>query len=30
MQGSMERTSYQASNCSIARTLQVFGEKWTL
>src|SRR5438552_7676457 len=26
----MERTSYQASNCSIARTLQVFGEKWTL
>src|SRR5437868_15302306 len=26
----MERTSYQASNCSIARTLQVVGEKWTL
>ena len=26
----MERTSYQASNCSIARTLQVLGEKWTL
>ena len=26
----MERTSYQASNCSIARTLQVIGEKWTL
>ena len=26
----MERTSYQASNCSIARTLQVMGEKWTL
>src|SRR5947207_12961758 len=26
----MERTNYQASNCSIARTLQVFGEKWTL
>ena len=25
----MERTSYQASNCSIARTLQVLGEKWT-
>ena len=25
----MERTSYQASNCSIARTLQVVGEKWT-
>jgi len=29
MQG-MERTNYQASNCSIARTLQVVGEKWTL
>jgi DNA-binding HxlR family transcriptional regulator len=26
----MERTSYQASNCSIARSLQVLGEKWTL
>lgn len=26
----MERTSHQASNCSIARTLQVLGEKWTL
>jgi DNA-binding HxlR family transcriptional regulator len=26
----MERTSYQASNCSIARTLQALGEKWTL
>src|SRR5207244_11440955 len=26
----LERTSYQASNCSIARTLQVVGEKWTL
>jgi DNA-binding HxlR family transcriptional regulator len=26
----MERTSYQASNCSIGRTLQVVGEKWTL
>src|SRR3954469_3621290 len=26
----MERTSYQASNCSIGRTLQVLGEKWTL
>lgn len=26
----MVRTSYQASNCSIARTLQVVGEKWTL
>jgi DNA-binding HxlR family transcriptional regulator len=26
----MERTSYQASNCSIARTLQILGEKWTL
>ena len=26
----MERTSYQASNCSIARTLHVVGEKWTL
>src|SRR5213595_628451 len=26
----MERTSYQASNCSIARTLHVLGEKWTL
>ena len=25
----MERTHYQASNCSIARTLQVVGEKWT-
>ena len=26
----MERTNYQSSNCSIARTLQVIGEKWTL
>ena len=26
----MERTNYEASNCSIARTLQVMGEKWTL
>jgi DNA-binding HxlR family transcriptional regulator len=26
----VERTSYQASNCSIARTLQVLGAKWTL
>lgn len=26
----MERTNYQASNCSIARTLEVIGEKWTL
>lgn len=26
----MERTSHQASNCSIGRTLQVLGEKWTL
>ena len=26
----MERTNYQASNCSIARTLQVLGEKWTI
>jgi len=26
----MERTNYQASNCSIARPLEVFGEKWTL
>src|SRR4029079_2922442 len=26
----MERTHYQASNCSIARTLQVLGEKWTV
>jgi len=26
----MTRTSYQASNCSIGRTLQVLGEKWTL
>ena len=26
----MERTTYQASNCSIDRTLQVLGEKWTL
>jgi DNA-binding HxlR family transcriptional regulator len=26
----MERTHYQASNCSIGRTLQVVGEKWTL
>jgi len=26
----MERTNYQASNCSIARTLDVVGEKWTL
>lgn len=26
----MERTNNQAGNCSIARTLQVLGEKWTL
>lgn len=26
----MERTSYLLSNCSIARSLQVLGEKWTL
>lgn len=26
----MERTSYEASNCSIARTLEIVGEKWTL
>ena len=26
----MERTHYSSSNCSIARTLQVLGEKWTL
>lgn len=26
----MERTAYQASNCSIARTLQILGERWTL
>jgi len=26
----MDRTNYQASNCSIARTLEVVGEKWTL
>lgn len=26
----MDRTHYQASNCTIARTLQVVGEKWTL
>lgn len=26
----MERTSHQASNCSIARTLGVVGDKWTL
>jgi DNA-binding HxlR family transcriptional regulator len=26
----MERTNYQTSNCSIAKTLQVLGEKWTL
>ncbi|WP_354701720.1 putative HTH-type transcriptional regulator [Paraconexibacter sp. AEG42_29] len=26
----MQRTSYQASNCTIAATLQVLGEKWTL
>ena len=26
----MERTSYEASNCSIGRTLKVVGEKWTL
>lgn len=25
----MERTHYQSSNCSIARTLEVLGEKWT-
>ena len=25
----VERTNYQASNCSIARTLEVLGEKWT-
>lgn len=24
------RTSYQAGNCSIGRTLQILGEKWTL
>jgi DNA-binding HxlR family transcriptional regulator len=28
--GPVERTNYQASNCSIDRTLQVVGEKWTL
>lgn len=26
----MQRTSYQASNCAIAATLQLLGEKWTL
>lgn len=26
----MERTSYQASNCTIAATLRLLGEKWTL
>ena len=26
----MERTHYQAGNCSIARTLSIVGEKWTL
>ena len=26
----MERTNYQTSNCSIARSLEVLGEKWTL
>lgn len=26
----MERTNYQTSNCSIGRTLQILGEKWTL
>jgi DNA-binding HxlR family transcriptional regulator len=26
----MQRTSYQASNCTIAATLSVLGEKWTL
>ena len=26
----LERTNYQASNCSIGRTLQVLGEKWTM
>ena len=26
----MERTSYLLSNCSMARSLQVLGEKWTL
>jgi DNA-binding HxlR family transcriptional regulator len=26
----VERTSYEASNCSIARTLTTLGEKWTL
>jgi DNA-binding HxlR family transcriptional regulator len=26
----MERTAYQTSNCSIARSLEVLGEKWTL
>jgi DNA-binding HxlR family transcriptional regulator len=25
-----ERTFYQASNCTIARTLQILGDKWTL
>ncbi len=26
----MERSNYQTDNCSIARTLAVLGEKWTL
>ena len=26
----MQRTNHQASNCSIARSLQVVGDKWTL
>jgi DNA-binding HxlR family transcriptional regulator len=26
----VERSSYEASNCSIGRTLQIVGEKWTL
>src|SRR4051794_15312730 len=26
----MERTNYEASNCSIGRTLDILGQKWTL
>ena len=26
----MERTNYQMGNCSIGRTLEILGEKWTL
>jgi DNA-binding HxlR family transcriptional regulator len=28
--GRVQRTRHQASNCTIAATLQILGEKWTL